>query len=295
MLTAIASAISESLCGVLNTHLTFGLAGSTIRPDAAIAIIGVSASATMSTIASEFGVTVEPTITSTLSSLRSLRVLVTALVVSEPSSSTIQFTFWPAIAVGSSSKVLRSGMPSEAAAPVADSVTPTLMSARAVSVRPSASTASANKSLVRVIVPPVIGFDHAARQCGRSFFQCIANLAQQLHVLRRRRRQRGAAHPIDLFHHKENDKGEDDEIERDGDEVAVGEERHPGLGQRFVGHRAAVTGRRRAQHDEPVAEVEPAENAADDGHDQVLDQRIDDLAERGADDHTHRQVDDATL
>src|SRR6266567_552473 len=59
MLTAIASAISESLCGVLNTHFTFGLAGSTIRPDAAMAIMGVSASATMSIIASEFGVTVE--------------------------------------------------------------------------------------------------------------------------------------------------------------------------------------------------------------------------------------------
>ena len=177
MLTAIASAISESLCGVLNTHFTLGLAGSTIRPEAAIAIIGVSASATMSIIASELGVTVEPTITSTLSSLRSLRVLVTALVVSEPSSSTIQLTFWPPIVVGSSSKVLRSGMPSEAAAPVADSVTPTLMSPRAVSVRPSASSASANKSPVRVIVPPVIGFDRAARQNSGSLFQRIANLA----------------------------------------------------------------------------------------------------------------------
>ncbi len=68
MWTAIASAISASFCGVLNTHLVFGLAGSTIRADAAIEIIGVSASATTSTIASEFGVIVEPTMTSTLSS-----------------------------------------------------------------------------------------------------------------------------------------------------------------------------------------------------------------------------------
>ena len=81
------------------------MAGSTIRADAAIEIIGVSASAATSTIASEFGVIVEPTITSTLSSVISLRVLVTALVVSDASSSTIQLIFSPPIVVGSSSNV----------------------------------------------------------------------------------------------------------------------------------------------------------------------------------------------
>jgi hypothetical protein len=55
MWMAIASAISESLCGVLNTHFVLGLAGSTMRAEAAIEIIGVSASATTSTIASELG------------------------------------------------------------------------------------------------------------------------------------------------------------------------------------------------------------------------------------------------
>ena len=119
-----ASAISESFCGVLNTHFVFGSAGSTMRADAAIEIIGVSASATTSTIASEFGVIVEPTMTSTLSSEISFCVLVTALVVSEPSSRTIQLTFWPPIVVGRSSNVFFSGMPSDAAGPVADSVTP---------------------------------------------------------------------------------------------------------------------------------------------------------------------------
>ena len=93
------------------------MAGSTIRADAAIEIIGVSASATTSTIASELGVIVEPTITSTLSSVISLRVLVTALVVSEPSSRTIQLIFSPPIVVGSSSNVFFSGMPSDAAGP----------------------------------------------------------------------------------------------------------------------------------------------------------------------------------
>ena len=147
MLMAMASAISASLCGVLNTHLVFAFAGSTIRADAAIEIIGVSASATTSTIASELGVIVEPTMTSTLSSEMSLRVLVTALVVSEPSSRTIQLTFCPPMLVGSSSNVFFSGMPSDAAGPVADNVTPTLMSPRAGAVTRTSAAASAGKKL----------------------------------------------------------------------------------------------------------------------------------------------------
>ena len=75
--------------------------------------------------------------TSTLSSVISLFVLVTALVVSDASSRTIQLTFWPPIVVGSSSNVFFSGMPSEAAGPVADSVTPTLMSACAGPAAPA--------------------------------------------------------------------------------------------------------------------------------------------------------------
>ena len=142
MLMAMASAISESLCGVLNTHFVFGFAGSTMRAEAAIEIIGVSASATTSTIASELGVIVEPTTTSTLSSEMSFFVLVTALVVSEPSSRTIQLTFWPPIVVGRSSNVFFSGMPSEAAGPVADSVTPTLIWPCAESAKPQAATAA---------------------------------------------------------------------------------------------------------------------------------------------------------
>ena len=127
--TAIASAISASLCGVLKIHFVFGFAGSTIRADAAIEIIGVSAAEATSTIASEFGVIVEPTTTSTLSSEMSFFVFVTAFVVSEASSRMIQLTFWPPIVAGRSSNVFFSGMPSDAAGPVADSVTPTLMSA----------------------------------------------------------------------------------------------------------------------------------------------------------------------
>ena len=78
-----------SFCGVLKTQRFFASTGSTMRAEAAIEIIGVSLSATTSIIASEFGVVVEPRTTSTLFSVISLRVLVTAVVVSEASSSTM--------------------------------------------------------------------------------------------------------------------------------------------------------------------------------------------------------------
>ncbi len=85
--------------------------------------------------------------TSTLSSLMSLRVFVTALVVSDPSSRMIQLTFSPPIVAGSSSNVFFSGMPSEAAGPVADSETPTLMSAHAVPAANSSAATSVGNSL----------------------------------------------------------------------------------------------------------------------------------------------------
>ena len=89
MLVAIASDIMMSFCGVLKTQRRFASTGSTMRADAAIEIIGVWLSATTSIIASEFGVAVEPSTMSTLFSVISLRVLLTACVVSEASSSTM--------------------------------------------------------------------------------------------------------------------------------------------------------------------------------------------------------------
>src|SRR6185437_16950785 len=94
---------------------------------------------TISTIASEFGVTVEPTTTSTLSSLMSLRVFVTARVVSEASSRMIHRIFSPPIDVGSIWNVFLSGMPSEAAGPVADNVTPAVTSANESGAKASPS------------------------------------------------------------------------------------------------------------------------------------------------------------
>lgn len=57
-----------------------------MRADAAIEIMGTCASATTSIMANELGVMVEPMTMSTLFSLMSLRVLVTAAVVSLASS-----------------------------------------------------------------------------------------------------------------------------------------------------------------------------------------------------------------
>lgn len=78
----------ESFCGVLNTQRRFSSTGSTMRLEAAQAIIGVCDSAATSIMPSELGEVVEPT-TSTLSSETSLRMFLTALVVSEASSRTM--------------------------------------------------------------------------------------------------------------------------------------------------------------------------------------------------------------
>ena len=113
MFSAIAVAIITSDCGVLNIHARFASIGSTIRDDDASVIAGVLPSPSTGSIASEFGVVVEPMIASTLSSLISLRTLVTVVVVSDASSSTMYSTFLPAISRGSRSTVFFSGMPSD--------------------------------------------------------------------------------------------------------------------------------------------------------------------------------------
>ena len=83
-------------------------------------------------MASEFGVTVEPTSRSTFSSEMSLRAFFTAVVVSVASSRMMYSIFCPATSFGSSAKVFFSGMPRDAAGPVAETLTPTLICACAV-------------------------------------------------------------------------------------------------------------------------------------------------------------------
>ncbi|KAF1043237.1 MAG: hypothetical protein GAK34_02704 [Delftia tsuruhatensis] len=86
MCSPMAAAIMASCWGVLKTQNFLASTGSTILAEAASVIMGVLASETTSTMASELGVMLEPRITSTLLSLISLRVLATAAVVSEASS-----------------------------------------------------------------------------------------------------------------------------------------------------------------------------------------------------------------
>src|SRR3546814_16533777 len=90
-------------------------------------------------MARELGVTDEPTTTSTLSSVMSLRMFLTARVVSVPSSSTKYSIFWPSTSLGKSATVLRSGIPREAAGPVLASVRPTLPWAEATRGKARAS------------------------------------------------------------------------------------------------------------------------------------------------------------
>jgi hypothetical protein len=59
----------------------------------------------------------------------------------------IQLTFCPAMAVGSNSNVFFSGIPSDAAGPVAESVTPTLMSANAGMAMATSAAPSAGRNV----------------------------------------------------------------------------------------------------------------------------------------------------
>src|ERR1019366_8194567 len=284
---ATASDINESFCGVLNTHLVLASVGRMIPVDAASEIIGTSASATTSRIARELGVIVDPTITSTLSLLSNFRVFLTASVVSDLSSRTMKLSFCPPI-VGEPiiSIVFFSGMPSDAAGPVAESVTPILMSAAAMPALSSAVKANTDFSALIVLLRKKSALD-----------QRIANFAEKLDLLgrgRRRRRLR-ALQGVYLLHHQKNDERQDEKIDRHGQEIAVREKCHAGSGEGIVGHRPAVARRRRAKNDEPVAEVQSADNATDYRHDHILDQRIDQPSEGGADDDPDGKIDDAPL
>ncbi|MNT10610.1 hypothetical protein D3C72_1454480 [compost metagenome] len=158
MASARAPAISASFCGVLKTQRRLSSTGSTILALAATLIIGTLASAATSTMASEPGVTDVPISTSTLSSVASLREFLTAWVVSVASSRTIHSIFWPATSLGSSATVLRSGIPSEAAGPVLDTVTPTLTCAlaRSGTAKAKAAAAADKPKCLRIFLSPVV-------------------------------------------------------------------------------------------------------------------------------------------
>ena len=113
-------------------------------------MVGTCFSAATLTMASDAGVVDEPMIASTLSSSISLRMFVTARVLSEPSSSTTYSTFCPAISVGISGTEFFCGTPREAAGPVVEMVTPILTCAWAAGTDASNSAVAA-RSVCRVM------------------------------------------------------------------------------------------------------------------------------------------------
>ena len=96
----------------LNAHLRLPSCGSTMAPPPASDSSATLLSPATSTIDSDGGVTDEPTRTSTLFSVISLRAAVAAAVGSELSLSTVTTTFSPPIVCGHSLTVSFSGMPS---------------------------------------------------------------------------------------------------------------------------------------------------------------------------------------
>ncbi len=106
----------------------------------------------------------------------------------------------------------------------------------------------------------------------------------------RRRRRLGPAHPVRDLDELEEDEGDDQEIDEDGDEAAIGEDGALLLGGGERRRRDVLR-----QAEEVVVEIEAAGDGADDGHDDVVDERGDDLAEGGADDHADRQVEGVAL
>src|SRR5215467_4822688 len=104
---------------------------------------------------------------------------------------------------------------------------------------------------------------------------------------RRRSRRRLREEAIDLLDQEEDGERDDDEIDHRVQEHAVVQRGRSG-GLRGSERRERLPG----QADEEVLEVHAAEEPPDRRHDDVVDERGDDRAERGAHDHTDRQVDD---
>ena len=79
----------------------------------------------------------------------------------------------------------------------------------------------------------------------------------------------------------------DEEIDDDGDEISP--RKDSALPSRLD---QGIRGHFRRQRHEVIGEIEPARDRADHRHQEVADQRVHDGAERGAEDHAHREIDD---
>jgi hypothetical protein len=147
-----------------------------------MAICGVFVSKATSRMAIETGVAVAAIRTSALSSLIILRAFFTPAVGSVASSSTIHFTFSPAMVLGSRATVFFSGMPREAAGPVAETLTPTVMSARAAPAVHSADSKSASLRIC-ICLLLVIGMDcgRGVRRNVKSPYAAFTNFVKRLY------------------------------------------------------------------------------------------------------------------
>ena len=195
--------------------------------DEASEIVGVSPSAITSSIASVAGVVLVPMIASTWFSPSSFLVTWTAVVVSVASSSTMYSTLLPPIVFGHIAIVFFSGMPSDAAGPVAETTTPTLTCASATPANASIAT----PARVLFMLPPRIRIGIVS---GRGFYpttragrmqesaEARAAAARRLaveRVVRKPRKKRGRARPRLQAREVHAGAGVDAEAERD---VAVG-------------------------------------------------------------------------
>jgi hypothetical protein len=124
----------------------------------------------------------------------------------------------------------------------------------------------------------------------RPRLQDVADLGEKLHVGRRLRLLvlLSLDEPVHGLHRKEQHPGDDQEIEGDGDEMAAAEHRalllRAAIGEALLNR----IGKRRVM----IREVEPAGDRTDDRHEDVADERVDDLPERGSDDHADGKIDD---
>ena len=102
-----------------------------------------------------------------------------------------------------------------------------------------------------------------------------------------RRRRRRLFEPIDALDGQEQHPRDDQEVDHQSDEITPGQDGAllSGVGERGRGHF-------RRQRDEIVGKIEPAGDGADQRHDNVVDQRIDDRPECGADDDADGKIDD---
>src|SRR5690606_28461332 len=94
---------------------------------------------------------------------------------------------------------------------------------------------------------------------------------------------------VHAFDHQENDPGQNQEVDDDGYEVPISQN-----GALLTRGFQRVGGNAGGERQEIVGKVETSEDSADDGHDDVVGQGLNDEAERTADDYADCQVHDAS-